>query len=228
MINELFTALEAKTRNGSTAQIFKNSGMLNKYRELEYGFFPLGYGILSDDFHAGKTVLSTCKIMVLGNDFGTADYLADKCKDKREPPSNPTIKNLLGKLNLDTSSTFFTNFYLGVRLEGTNTKRAVCLEQDYKALCFDFFLTQLQIIDPQIVICLGHDVRKALARQSVLFSSWKGTSTTLKHLYAQKQHELNIADEQLGQRKFIVVPHPCDTRNFTTAYVDEILPSLQN
>ena len=75
MINELFTALEAKTRNESTAQIFKNSGMLNKYRELEYGFFPLGYGILSDDFHAGKTVLSTCKIIVLGNDFGTADYL---------------------------------------------------------------------------------------------------------------------------------------------------------
>lgn len=228
MIEKLFIELESKTNNEHAAQAFKSSGMINRYQELGYGFFPLGYGILSSDFGVGKTQLAECSVMILGNDFGTEDYLINKCKEGRESSSNPTISNLLNHLKLDTSASFFTNFYLGVRQEGTNTNRVVSLEPAYKKLCFEFFVRQLQIIDPQFVICLGHEVRQALAEQSGLFASWKGKSTTFRDLYAQELHKIDLTDETLGTRKFIVIPHPCDTRNFTKEYVDKILQSIQD
>lgn len=166
--------------------------------------------------------------MVLGNDFGTDDYLTNKCKGNREQASNPTIHNLLTKLKLDTNNTFFTNFYLGVRATGTNTKRLVLLQNAYKDLCFDFFLSQLELINPKIILCLGHEVRRALTDKSDLFSNWTGNNVTLEKLYSNNKHQIDIADKKLGNRKFIVIPHPCDGRNFNEYYVNKILQTMMN
>jgi hypothetical protein len=58
--------------------------------------------------------------MVLGNDFGTVEYVEKHCPDNREREQNATLKNLL-VLNLDRETTFFTNLYLGLRTHGKNT-----------------------------------------------------------------------------------------------------------
>src|SRR5690606_27535964 len=99
-VQKLFNVLENHTKN--TDDVFKESGMKNKFRELDFGFFPLGNGVLTENFNPANDALETCRIMVLGNDFGTLEYLNTTIPERREKTSNPTIKNLLTLLHLDT------------------------------------------------------------------------------------------------------------------------------
>lgn len=228
-IQQLFTDLRSLTSSEASSKAFESSGMVNKHQKLEYGFFPLGPGILSEQFNYDNYAISRRGTMILGNDFGTDDYLTNKCPENKELKSNPTIRNLTTKLNLDLDSTFFTNFYLGVRKEGTNTKRVTDLQGDYKELCYNFFITQLNIINPSTIICLGHEVRRALLTYNQkLFSKWGPHSVSLKQLYSGDNNafQININDSNLGDRKFIVIPHPCDTRNFKEEYIQRVRPLL--
>lgn len=225
-INTLFEALKDHTE-GKEDLVFKRSGMSNMFQKLNNGFFPLGPGILAEgsDVNGFNTPGG---IMILGNDFGTLAYLNERCPENSEHKNNPTIRNLR-KLPLDLNSTFFTNFYLGVRIEGTNTKRVIPLQVDYKQICYDFFITQLNIINPKIVLCLGHEVRKALLDfNPQLFSGWGPRSVSLKKLYSneRKSFKIDVNDSALGNRKFILIPHPCDTRNFSDEYIQAVRPLL--
>jgi uracil-DNA glycosylase family 4 len=157
----LFNKLKEIAVLENVENAFYNSGMENIFDYLDYGFFPLGKGILSKE-HKSIQDIQENHVMVLGNDFGTKDYLIKQCPDRSEKQSNPTIKNLTTLLNLDLNNTFFTNINLGVRYEGTNIKRAKDLTEEYQKICFDFFVNQLNIINPKTIICLGHDVRKNL------------------------------------------------------------------
>lgn len=226
MISALVKELENISKLEKNTHIFSESGMINKFNALKYGFFPLGQGLLSLNNEIDPPEIENCKIMVVGNDFGTDSYLLKTCKDDREPSSNSTIKNLLGGLKLDPRNTFYTNFYLGVRNGGSNTKRSVEVKPDFKSLCFEFFKFQVHTMNPQIVLCLGHEVRIALSEESKIFTKWKGESTTFKSLYSCKDYELNVNDEKFGARKFIISPHPCDARNFRKEYIDAIVSSI--
>lgn len=163
--------------------------------------------------------------MILGNDFGTNEYLK-KCIENgnREKASNPTIRNLLSNLTEDDiKNTFFTNFYLGVREKGTNTKRFQHLTDDYKEFCYAFFNIQLSLIKPKKVICLGHAVRLALAENKTFFPEWKAKGISLKKLYAENKARIDIDDKLVGNVSFIVIPHPCDTRNFHRSYISNLM-----
>lgn len=222
IFEDLYTELHKLSAQEGIESIFEESGMLNKYRELSYGFFPLGTGILAD--HKNNT--TDTRIMVLGNDFGTADYLKTRIDNgHKESPSNPTISNLLKKLPLD-KTTFFTNFHLGVRLAGTNTKRVIQVQKAFRNLCFDFLLTQLSIANPKIILCLGHEVRLPLTALSPQFANWTPKNITLKELYAKDLYWIDATDEKLGFRRFIVIPHPCDRRNFNDCYIQKILQKI--
>lgn len=218
---ELLDKLQNLSKEKSIETLFQKSGMVNKYNQLDFGFFPLGKGILTSDLIHENNF----KIMVLGNDFGTDEYLQDCIKNhKRESESkSPTIRNLITKLNINLCTTFFTNLHLGVRNDGKNTLRLDPLTNDYKVFCFNFLKIQLNIINPNIVICLGHDVRKSLIESSPLFSNWLPKNKTLKNLYdVNENFQIEINDAELGKRKFIVIPHPCDTRNFKDKYIEKI------
>ena len=212
---QLFSELEKMTNKSEP--IFEASGMINKYNKLQYGFFPLGDGILISDAEKKKNA-SKFKTMVLGNDFGTDEYLTEECPNDKE--ANPAIGNFIKRLKLDVNQTYFTNFYLGVRKEGTNTKRTIGLQKEYNQLCYDFFIKQLQIINPEIVLCMGHEVRRALIENSPLFADWKPKDATLKALYASGKYEIDIQDDILGKRKFIIIPHYSDSRNLNVHYRD--------
>jgi len=217
MIDQLYKALEAKTKGAGTA-VFEKSGMTNRYNELEFGFFPFGTGNLSGN---GKDI-QHCKTMILGNDFGAEGYLDGCVKNgKRESESNSTIRNLK-QLNLDQSTTFYTNFHLGVRRSDSNIERSEKLQPEFTALCYDYFLEQLRIAQPEVVICLGNDVRHSLIQASEVFKPWGPKSRSLKSLYENGHFNLQVNDTALGHRRFIIIPHPCDTRNLTVQYIERI------
>jgi len=218
-VERLVKDLEVLT-NSNPKKIFEESGMINLSNILSYGFFPFGNGNLSEN------ETSYFNIMVLGNDFGSYKYLAECIKnDKKESGTkNPTIRNLMQKLGLEGKSVFYTNLHLGVRQDGTNTKRVKELTPSYKEICYLFFIRQLEAINPDVVLCLGHEVRKTLVERNANFDKWRDKS--IKALYNDGNFLIDTIDKTIGSRKFILLPHPCDTRNFREEYLKVVRPLL--
>lgn len=189
-------------------EIFSDSGMVNNYGKLDFGFFPLGSGILTTKNSEIKNAeLIKCKVLVLGNDFGTEKDFKEKCPNNRERQSNPTIRNLICGIGLDCETTFFTNLYLGLRDSGTNLKRAKVLRKEYKNICFSFLKKQLDFFNPEIVLCLGSSVGKVLSNHSLEFNNF---SQKILKLYESETNDfvINSNCNVLGSRKFILIPHP--------------------
>jgi hypothetical protein len=233
-IEQLFD--ELKTTSKGTENVFADSGMINWSDKMKYGFFPLGMGVLTKnitiDSKATEVEIAEGGVMILGNDFGTVSYVENSCNGAGEIDSK-TVNNLCnGKVGLDTNRTFFTNFYLGVRDDKTHkgttmTKRIVPIKKGYKEFCLKFFIAQLDLLRPRIVICLGHDVRNAIAdsTKSELFAKWKPKSVTMKKLYDGNENKYVIdliESKEFGSRKFIVIPHPCDLRNFKDTHMKKL------
>lgn len=209
---ELFNFYEETiSSNPNIETIFSNSGLVNEYGTLDFGFFPLGSGILATNKSQIKEAeITNCNVMVLGNDFGTQQYISDSCADKKEKPTNATIRNLVSGLELDLETTFFTNLFLGLRREGTNIKRVTKLNNDYKDLCFAFFKKQLEYFNPKVVLCLGIEVGQSLAAFSNEFSNFSLSKTSILKLFADTQtnYVVHSNNEFFGQRKFVLIPHP--------------------
>ncbi len=220
-IQQLFDELKTITENKE--YVFEESGVVNCYEKMKYGFFPLGLGVLNKTI----TIKSDPKeieiykegIMVLGNDFGTVGYVKS-VKNYSEgfgETESQTITNMYKFLpDVFTNKTFFTNFYLGVRLDDgpycgtTMTKRIYNgkvnkLRNCYKNLCNEFFKVQLELIKPRIVICLGHEVKNALIDSGIPFHQWKPKTGSLEKIYLKNGTEYIIG---LNGIKFIIIPHP--------------------
>lgn len=193
---------------------FSESGMVNNFAKLDFGFFPLGSGILSANSTIDTAEITDCKIMVLGNDFGTINYVENDCPNNQEKKTNPTIRNLF-KLELNKDTTFFTNLYLGLRKEGKNIDPKT-VKAEYKSLSFAFFKIQLDFINPEIVLCLGKEVRESLSEISTIFSN-----------PAQEEKSIITNDDFFGKRKFIFIPHPSMAHfNWKGEVINEIKASL--
>jgi uracil-DNA glycosylase len=207
-IQNLFTAYkEQVSKTYDIDAIFKESKMVNEYEKLDYGFFPLGSGVLMENKSEAKIAeLNPCEIMVLGNDFGHVDYL-NICKkeNKREKTSNRTIANLQ-EIGLNIETTFFTNLHLGVRQKGESMMGSMKHEKRYEEFCLDFLDKQLEIAKPKIVLCLGNDVAKLLREKYAHnFPSFPSKSVT-KLFANNEQPDFCI---EINGIKFIIIPHPC-------------------
>lgn len=194
--------------------VFSQSGMVKEFPEFNFGFFPVGSGVFTGKSSMEEAEIEEGGTLVLGHDFGTVDYVINKCKNNSENNSK-TINNLKD-IGLEIEKTFFTNFYMGLRDNKnhpgtTMTKLIMPRQQDYKIFCFAFFKKQLELINPKIVICLGTAVGKTLSEFSDVFSSFGLKKTTLSELYSDPNKEnyiVNTNDKTFGQRKFILIPHP--------------------
>jgi len=195
-----YKKLATETRN--IEDIFNESGMQNEFAKLSFGFFPLGSGILSDDSKIEDARIDNCEIMVLGNDFGTVEYLNNFCPDNREKETNPTIRNLKS-IGLNLETTFFTNLFLGLRTTGKNTDSKK-ISKVYEQFCFKFFEKQLELINPKIIICLGSTVSKSLSSYSSDF--FQLSKYSMGKLYADNTKKDFIIYS--GKRKYILIPHP--------------------
>jgi len=233
-IQHLFDELIAITKN--TESDFEDSGMINRFQEMQYGFFPLCWGILTENNKLVETTPTTeieeGAVMVLGNDFGTRNYVngyvSNPEKRVGEIDSKTIINLLNAKVGINTSKTFFTNFYLGVRVneKATMTKRVEDLTSGYKSLCFEFFVKQVNFIKPSIIICLGHDVKNALIDSKTSFDKWAPKSNSIKRIHHECKHVLE--SEIFGDRKFVLIPHPCDLRNFNESHMLKLNSILNN
>ena len=181
--------------------IFNESGMQNEFAKLDFGFFSLGSGIFSDNCKIETAKIDNCEIMVLGNDFGTINYLNKICPENKEKDTNPTIKNLKA-IGLNPETTFFTNLFLGLRIKGNNIDSKV-ISPLYRQFCFNFFEKQLELINPKTIICLGSTVGKSLSIYSPNFYEF---SKPLIKLFTN-----NTKDDFIiysDRRKYILIPHP--------------------
>ena len=176
--------------------MFCNSGMTNDFAKLDYGFFPLGSGILTENSKKDIAKIDNCKIMVLGNDFGTREYLKN-IKNNKEKETSPTIRNLIQNtgLGLNTETTFFTNLFMGLRSEGKMTGKKK-LTTEFKKVCFDFLQIQLKLINPRIVICLGTEVGQALSEKNEFLD------------FSFINNIVKTSSPFFGNRTYILIPHP--------------------
>ena len=219
-IQQLFHALEEKSLKENAKAIFDKSGMVNDYAKLKYGFFPLGSGILSDKSKIDEAEISDGGIMVLGNDFGTVKYIDEQCKQNlREPDSSKTILNLMD-IGLNLTTTFFTNFYLGLkddkRYKGVIMTSNKNVTSEYRKFCYEFLLTQINFIRPRLIICLGKPVCTALSHfHKNLFPEFKNRNA--------QYSEVN--DLILGEKAFLFIPHPSGKHYNWTRELSETIKS---
>ncbi len=221
-IQMLFKKYEEEiTNHPEVTKIFEDSGLVNEYKTLDFGFFPLGSGLLlapeeRANCHSDIAKMRTGGVMVLGNDFGTCSTVTGYHKKTNGEESNTTVREVL-QLGLQPETTFYTNFYLGLRNDvchpgTTSRKRIVALTSTYKKLCYSFFLKQLQVINPKTVLCLGAAVGDALAENAPdVFASFATKSKNIMARFAENGEEhfvIPTEDKTFGKRKFILVPHP--------------------
>lgn len=207
-INKLFDVYkEHISKTPEVEKIFSLSKMSNEYDQLDYGFFPLGHGILKNvNLKRADAEMELGGIMVLGNDFGTIDYLNNIRPDGREKQNNPTIKNLQS-LHI---TAFFTNFYMGVRLEGSNTD-PINHDDNFAGFCNDFFIKQLEVLQPRLVVCLGKPVASVLYRFYRDQFSMIGKNINYGKIYNENQGDDYLIEANIkntGPRKFMFIPHP--------------------
>lgn len=208
-IKELFKAyneLVEKTEN--VKSIFSEAGMEDVSAKLDFGFFPLGSGMFNNNPKVEEAEIVKCRVMVLGNDFGTLEYVRTKCPENKENEKSATHRNLR-ELDLDKETTFFTNFFMGLRKEGgmIDPKKVPPL---YREFCYNFFKIQLNYLNPDIVLCLGKEVGLSLSLISPL--NFPNFSSNIKDLYADPNKSESIKytnDSDFGNRKFVLIPHPC-------------------
>lgn len=182
-------------------QIFDNSGMINEYKKLDFGFFPLGSGVFKSPSDFENAALPECRVMVLGNDFGSLDYLNNMCIDGRENKNNPTLRNL-NLLKLDENTTFYTNLFMGVRKQNGNTEK-IQHTPDFEKFSFDFFEMQLDYAKPKIVLCLGANVAKCLAKK---YDALVNFTKPMKDLYGENSNREFVAFH--NNIKYVLMPHP--------------------
>lgn len=240
-IHQLFEELKVITQDKE--QVFTDSGMENCYDKMQYGFFPLGLGILDENNKEGGLApteeIEEGGVMILGNDFGTVSYVEKVKKDNGGigETKSQTISNIVKRgVDIDLKNTFFTNFHLGVRLDSglycgtTMTKRMYNgeinrIKREYWELCHKFFVKQLEFLKPRIVICLGHEVKNALIDTEGYFNNWEHKSLSIEKLYKADDY---IMTKELDKPIFVIVSHPCYLVNFKTEYVKKLNIALKN
>ena len=129
-------------------------------------------------------IMPVGKVMVLGNDFGQK-WWHEKClrKDDYDLDSN-TWKNLLLFLkdaDIRPKDCFFTNAYMGLRLEDKSNgppkstgRSPGAYDEKFVECCESFFLDkQLSIQKPRLILALGKHSIKFIAGLSSDLAEWK-------------------------------------------------------
>ena len=202
LIQQLFDAYQRFfPKSLATDSLFLEAGMVNRFAELDFGFFPLGPGLLANEVTLKTAKIMDCRILVLGNDFGTVSYIEKKCPYRREKYNNPTIKNLR-LLGLNENTTLFSNLFMGLRTTGGNTDPKF-VPPAYRTACLEFYREQLKILQPRIVICLGKQVLEALVYFDKIFQPY--TVKPISYLFQNDNSDFVINCSGI---KYLIMPHP--------------------
>ena len=176
-------------------------------------FFPGGQGLYIRDINNPPS-FPVNGIMVLGQDFDNAKGFQDTIQNgDYDELNSKTWRNMLSIFTpsgINPSDCFFTNAIMGVRNTESNVGESpafsapVFLEQ-----CRSFFLYQLNVQKPKLVIVLGTKVIQFLTPLSQRFNEWSPYG--LKNFGARQNWILdNVSFESIPDysTRFVFLIHP--------------------
>ena len=194
-------------------------------------FFPGGRGLWREGTDAPEFPVG--KIMVLGHNFDTEEkYHISFRRGSEDVETNHTWKNLvqlLTSVRIAPKEVFFTNFFMGLiaaRKEEEETteikgkKKKVkntgefpgARDPEFVQRCQTFFLKQVEVQHPRLILVLGLQVPKHLSSLSDCLSPW-AKATSIAQL--DPQHGL-IRDVRFSgidhSTTVVVLTHPCYRR----------------
>ena len=141
-------------------------------------FFPGGYGLWLGD-ESTVPDIPTGKIMIVGQDFNSVKKYDEALLNRTEVDISNTWHELLKIMKatgLPVNQCFFTNLYMGLRAEGSSEtgpfpgaigrkdKELVELRA-FKKRCVTFFNTQLKMAQPKLIMVLGMEPFRVLAKK---------------------------------------------------------------
>ena len=138
-------------------------------------FFPGGTGLWWDGAQV-IPALPVGKVMVLGHDFHSESGYEWACAHQEENLNATTwlhLRQLLKRVPIRLDECFFTNIYMGLR-EGTATTGRFpgASDSEFVGRCRKFFLRQVAMQQPRLILALGAYVPQFLAPLSPQLAAW--------------------------------------------------------
>jgi uracil-DNA glycosylase len=146
------------------------------------GFFPGGDGLWKAPGQRTSPPMAVGGIMVLGNNFQcSANYPALLAMGEEDRQKDATWRNLLSFLaivGIDPAGCFFTNAYMGLVAGDDPTRTAPGMsDPGFLQRCRTFFLHQMAILQPRLILALGTKVPAFLAPLTQQTLHWRGAKT---------------------------------------------------
>jgi len=179
-------------------------------------FFPAGRGLYQPNGSMHTPVFPHEGVMVVGRDFGTrVAYDLAHC-EHGERESDPTWKHLLKFLEdagCDPRSCFFSNAFMGLR-SGQEARNIGDIpahrDANFLAACRDFFVTQIEMMHPRILLTLGSAVPAFVAMKLKVDPSWcAGTLKAIDEASASVQKDVAVPDLGFTIAAVVALTHPC-------------------
>lgn len=144
-------------------------------------FFPGGRGLWYQRQQTSAPWMPRGGFMILGHDFHSEAGYRESFDRGYEPKTQPTWRNLLSLLDrarIDPTQCFFTNVYMGLR-SGTATtgKFPGATNPAFVERCLAFLRTQLDVLQPRVVLTLGRFVPPLIGRLSDDLAAWRGAAS---------------------------------------------------
>ncbi|EKD25918.1 MAG: hypothetical protein ACD_79C01444G0001 [uncultured bacterium] len=188
--------------------ISRMEGML-----LGTAFFPGGQGLfIENPQHEPEFPFG--KIMVLGQDFDNATGFRDTIQkgvyDELDSKTWIYMRPLFEHAEINLYDCFFTNAIMGVRnTEGNIGTSPAFNSPEFLQQCRQFFIHQLTIQKPKLVIVLGKNVARFLMPISGDFNAWKPCELSY---FRQRQNWIlnNVSFESIPEysARFLFLIHP--------------------
>jgi len=171
-------------------------------------FFPGGVGTIDN-----SEDLFSRKIMILGQDFDCETNFNESVKRGFEDiKGNPTWRNILKLLKecqIKIDECFFTNAILGIRKGSEGTGKSPAFQDlNFIDYCRSFFIKQVELQKPRLIIVLGKYPALFLAPINEKLSLWK-KFTNFKYLDENNLQVIkNVIISNNIITNFIVLVHP--------------------
>lgn len=132
-------------------------------------FFPGGLGLWLPE-NGTPVPFPSGQIMIVGQDFNSKRAYAEALQKGTEVGPNPTatwreLLNVLRLSGISLDRCFFTNLYMGLRTEKPETGRFPgARDKEFVARCINFFKRQLEVARPKLILTLGWEPFRVLAK----------------------------------------------------------------
>jgi len=177
-------------------------------------FFPGGYGLWGSAADRPLPPLPENGVMVLGHDFHSETGYAKSRQLGGEPETMPTWRNmldLLKEVGISPENCFFTNIYMGLRAGSATTGVFPgATNTEYVKHCKQFFIDQLRMQRPKLILTLGIHVPPIIGSLSPQLTTWS-QGNGLRHLDEAGPVQTKVKFEGIDDYATTVVAliHPC-------------------